>query len=247
MSLRVLTNPDLQQRVMRGGVRRLLLLTAGPSVAAAKRGLSGEARLAIAATVSLDELADEAAIAAVDQVLTDQGDLPWEPDAFADVQRAVRRDAPALTAGALADAADVLVAAARIRARLARVVAESARPAVADIEAHLARLVPAGFLLAAGTRRLPDLVRYVRGIEYRLERLAADLPRDARRMAEVVPLERRYDRLVGSLGPGAPPAEVADLGWQLEELRVSVFAQPLGAQGSVSVTKVRRALDALHA
>ena len=31
VSLRVLTNPDLQRRVMRGGVRRLLLLTAAPS------------------------------------------------------------------------------------------------------------------------------------------------------------------------------------------------------------------------
>ena len=31
VSLRVLTNADLQQRVMRGGVRRLLLLSGAPS------------------------------------------------------------------------------------------------------------------------------------------------------------------------------------------------------------------------
>ncbi len=37
VSLRVLTNPGLQHRVMHGGVRRLLLMTAGPSVAAVKR------------------------------------------------------------------------------------------------------------------------------------------------------------------------------------------------------------------
>ena len=38
VSLRVLTNPDLQQRVMRGGVRRLLLLTAAPSTRDVQRG-----------------------------------------------------------------------------------------------------------------------------------------------------------------------------------------------------------------
>jgi ATP-dependent helicase HrpA len=39
--------------------------------------------------------------------------------------------------------------------------------------------------------------------------------------------------------------DVVELGWALEELRVSVFAQPLGARGSVSPTRIRRRLEAL--
>ena len=66
------------------------------------------------------------------------------------------------------------------------------------------------FVVAAGTRRLPDVPRYVRGIEYRLDRLAEDVARDLRRMAEVVPLEERLR------APFAP--ETSD--WKLEELRV---------------------------
>ena len=64
VSLRVLTNPDLQQRVMHGGVRRLLLLTArsaGDDVASWPR---------------------TAELVAVDRVLTDHGSLPWDEPAL---------------------------------------------------------------------------------------------------------------------------------------------------------------------
>jgi ATP-dependent helicase HrpA len=64
-------------------------------------------------------------------------------------------------------------------------------------------------------------------------------------MAEVVPLERRYAAYLRSLDRQLVPSDVVELGWQLEELRVSVFAQPLGVKGSVSATRIARRLDAL--
>ena len=89
VSLRILTNRDLQQRVMRGGVRRLLLLTAAPSVGDAARRLDEDARLAIAASgTSLAELAADCRFAAVDAVL-DAAELPWDAAAFAAAQAAV--------------------------------------------------------------------------------------------------------------------------------------------------------------
>ena len=63
-------------------------------------------------------------------------------------------------------------------------------------------------------------------------------------MDEVVPLEDDYAALVRR---GATGHDVVELGWRLEELRVSVFAQPVGAKGGVSATKVRRELAALSA
>ncbi len=90
VSLRILTNPDVQQRVMRGGVRRLLLLSAAPSVGTAARRLDENARLAIAASdVSLTELAADCRFAAVDAIL-DGAELPWDGDAFASLQGMVR-------------------------------------------------------------------------------------------------------------------------------------------------------------
>jgi ATP-dependent helicase HrpA len=116
---------------------------------------------------------------------------------------------------------------------------------ITDAKRQLARLVRKGFVRSAGTSRLPDVLRYVKGIEYRVERLADDIARDQRRMVEVLPLEQRYASFVSHLSTEAITSEIIEHGWLLEELRISVFAQPLGARGGVSTTRMRRDLDAL--
>jgi ATP-dependent helicase HrpA len=245
VSLRIVTNRDLQQRVMRGGVRRLLLLTAAPSVGDAARRLGDEARLAIAASgVDLAELASDCRFAAVDAVL-DDAELPWDEAAFAALQAAVRARSGPIAAATLAGAAEVLVAAGGVRQRLERLVAVSLEPSVADATAHLGRLTGRHFVIAAGADRVGDVRRYVEGIAYRLDRLADDVARDLRRMDEVVPLERRFDTYVGRLGRSRPGPDAVDVRWLLEELRVSVFAQPLGVGERVSVRRVAERLAAL--
>jgi ATP-dependent helicase HrpA len=248
VSLRILTNADLQQRVMRGGVRRLLLLTAAPSTAPAQRALDQRARLAVAAAGwHVAALAGECAVAAVDRVLADH-DLPWDADAFAAVEADVRARAGAITLDALSAAADVLAAAGRVRAQLEPMVAAALAPSVDDARAQLERLVRPGFVLRSGTRRLPDVHRYVRGIEYRLERLADDVARDRRRMATVAPLEERFARYLRRQGrTKATTPEAIEVGWLAEELRMSVFAQPLGVHGPISARRLGRALDDLGA
>jgi ATP-dependent helicase HrpA len=246
VSLRVLTNPGLQQRVMRSGVRRLLLLTAAPSVTVLERSAPRSAKLAVArAGTSLPDLIDDCRVAAVDRVMDEHDELPWDTDAFHDLRREVRERAGGIAADALGAAADVLAVAGNIRERLDRPVALSLHDSYLDAGDHLERLVRPGFVIRAGTRRLPDLLRYLRGIEYRLDRLAGEVERDRRRMAEVAPLERRYADLLRSAAREAVPAALAELGWRLEELRVAVFAQPIGARGQVSVTRIGRALDTL--
>ncbi len=253
VSLRVLTNADLQQRVMRAGVRRLLLLTAGASARELARGVGNAGCLAVAAAgFDLGGLVADCATAAVDRVIDDwlvdrRGELPWDEAAFADLAREVRRRAGGIAGDALGCAVDVLTAAGRVRHRLERLVAHSLEASVADAQAHLDRLVAPGFVVSAGTRRLPDVHRYVRGIEHRLDRLAGEVARDHRRLAEVRPLERRYAALVQAHGPGPLPTEVADVRWELEELRISLFAQSLGVAGTVSPARLARALDRLGA
>ena len=119
--------------------------------------------------------------------------------------------------------------------------------AVLDANAHLGRLVRPGFVLAAGVDRLGDVERYVAGVAHRLDHLAGAIERDRQRMAEVVPLEDRYAAYVDALPAGGATPELLELARRLEELRVSVFAQPIGADGPVSPKRVARALTALGA
>jgi ATP-dependent helicase HrpA len=240
VSLRVVDNPALQQRAMRGGVRRLLLMAAAPTVARVERGLDSMAKLSVAACdVTLHDLASDCIEAAVDAVMA-RYELPWDDRAFKRIETAVREETPQLAADALATAADVLAAASRVRKRTRVLTAEGLRPTVADVHAHLDRLVAPGFVRRSGVDRLPDVHRYVRGIEYRLDHLAGDVARDQRRMAEVRPLEREVAEAIAAMD--RVPDDVRDIAWLLEELRMSTFAQPEGVKGPVSPKRIRQEL-----
>ena len=147
----------------------------------------------------------------------------------------------------MATAGRIVVATARVEARLDRLVAPALRPAVGDARAQLGRLVRPGFVAASGARRLDDVLRYVSAIDRRMERVAADTGRDRQRMDEVNALERRYEQLLRKLPRSSITSEVVEVGWLIEELRVSLFAQVLGTSGPVSVPRITRELARLEA
>jgi ATP-dependent helicase HrpA len=81
----------------------------------------------------------------------------------------------------------------------------------------------------------------------RLDHPAGGVAPDRRRIEEVRQLESRYDRLLATTDPArAVRPELVELTWALEEFRVSVFAQPLGALGQVSGKRLRRELARLE-
>jgi ATP-dependent helicase HrpA len=104
-----------------------------------------------------------------------------------------------------------------------------------------------GFVAAAGVRRLADVERYVTAIDRRLDKVGEDPARDRARLAEVHRVEDDYRKLLDALAPSQVTSRVVEVGWMLEELRVSVFAQSVGARGGVSAKKITRELDELFA
>jgi ATP-dependent helicase HrpA len=124
--------------------------------------------------------------------------------------------------------------------------ASAIQPAVADMRAQLSGLIYPGFVTATGYRRLPQLTRYLQGIDRRLGKLPENPARDAANMAVAQRVEQAYRRAVTDLPPGRRTGpEVAEVRWMLEELRVSLFAQTLGTRVPVSETRVLAALDRL--
>ena len=250
VALRVVTTPELQARVMRGGVRRLLLLTAAPTRSSIVRKVSNDDRLAIAAgDIELGELSGDCVAAAVDRVMSDHGSLPWTEVEFTELRRAVRDAAPGLAANALHRAALVMVESTGASNRLALLRADALRVSVDDANRHLGRLVHRGFVLGAGVDRLDDVARYVHAISYRLDHLAGAQVADQRRMADIVALEQRFESIVDAAGTAQLSSALVDLRWQLEELRVATFAQPLAikrpGQPSASIKRIAAALAAL--
>ena len=200
-------------------------------------------KLAIAGSgAELSELTADCVEAAVDAVMA-RHELPWDERAFAALEREVRDATPQLAADALGVAADILAAAVRVRSRLGALTAVALGPTVQDARAHVARLTAPGFVRRSGAGRLPDVHRYVRGIEHRLDHLAGDVARDRRRMEEVLPVEREYAAAVARFD--RVPDDLREVAWMIEELRMSTFAQPLGVEGSTSAKRIRREIARL--
>jgi ATP-dependent helicase HrpA len=108
-----------------------------------------------------------------------------------------------------------------------------------DIAAQLQRLVPKHFVTATPWTQAQHLPRYLKAITARLDKLRADPARDAQRLAELRPLEQRFLRRLAEL-KGTRDARLEDFRWQLEELRVSLFAQELRTPQPVSVKRLEK-------
>ena len=95
--------------------------------------------------------------------------------------------------------------------------------------------------------RLRDVRRYLRAMEHRLERAATN-PRERVLQEQVDGVETAYADLLESLpATRRAAADVTDIGWMVEELRVSLFAQSLGTAHPVSEKRVRTAIAAVAA
>jgi ATP-dependent helicase HrpA len=108
-----------------------------------------------------------------------------------------------------------------------------------DVAAQLQGLVHKRFVTGTPWAQLQHVPRYLKAITARLDKLRADPDRDARLMSELKPLEQRYARRLAER-KGVADARLADFRWQLEELRVSLFAQELRTPQPVSVKRLEK-------
>jgi ATP-dependent helicase HrpA len=248
VGVRVLASEVEQRRAMWTGTRRLLRLTAPLPAKAVQARLDRDAKLALARAPhdSIAALLDDCAVCAIDALVADHGGPAWDAEAFAKLREHVAAGLEDTVVEALGAVRRVLEAAVEVEAQLDRLANPALESSLADARAHLDRLVHPGFVTATGHRRLGDLVRYVRGIAVRLEKLPQQPGRDRERMAEVGDVRRDYIELLRRLGPEADEA-VHEVRWQLEELRVQLFAERLGARGRVSAPRIRPAIATLGA
>jgi ATP-dependent helicase HrpA len=113
-----------------------------------------------------------------------------------------------------------------------------------DLQAQLARLVSKHFVRDTPWAQLQHLPRYLRGIQLRLDKWRQDAARDARLLTELRPLEQRWQRRLAELR-GTRDPRLEDFRWQLEELRVGLFAQELRTPQPVSVKRLEKVWAAL--
>ncbi|MGE0217976.1 ATP-dependent RNA helicase HrpA [Mycolicibacterium sp.] len=235
-----------EQRAAAGPGSRRLLRLAGPSITKpVERSLDPRTKLVLgnnpdgSLAALLEDCADSAVAALVPVPV-------WTRAEFAVARTRLADRLVPTTLDVVRRVRAVLAALHEVQVALPDTPTPAQADAVADIRAQLAGLVPAGFVARAGAQRLADLTRYLTAVSRRLDRLPHALGADRDRMQRVAAVQQAYDDVVAALSPArAAAADVRDIGWMIEELRVSLWAQQLGTARPVSEQRIYRALDAL--
>ncbi|WP_222565177.1 ATP-dependent RNA helicase HrpA [Novilysobacter antarcticus] len=254
-SLRVHADRAKAERAHPGGVRRLLWLALADARKQARKQLPVSAKLGLLyaaieaaaprtqAPPEGDRLrADLVDGAFASLVANDVADIR-DPGAFEARRAEVAKALFGQSMQRLQQAEEILTAVSHARASLESPLIGWASGNLDDMRAQLAALTPAGFLRDVPADVLKEYPRYLKALALRGERALRDPTRDQARMLELTPFS-------DALAEAATRGELQqpgwqELRWQLEELRVSLFAQELGTRG-VSAKKLAAQLARLR-
>ncbi|WP_243792542.1 ATP-dependent RNA helicase HrpA [Saccharopolyspora gloriosae] len=246
VAVRMFDTEAEQRRALWHGTRRLLLLNLPSPVKSLQRGMNARTRVVLGTGPHGDitRLLEDCVTCAVDKLVADAGGPVWSQDGFAALKAKVRAGLGPVTADTAAKVEKVLNAAQQARSALADRERTMPADSLADVKEQLEGLLHPGFVAGTGWDRLPDLERYLRAIEHRLDKVQHHPQRDRQWMAQIDEVRDRYLDLLDAVPDGrAPGAELRKVGWMIEEFRVSLFAQALGTPHAVSAKRIHRALD----
>ena len=116
------------------------------------------------------------------------------------------------------------------------------------VQAQLDRLIYPGFLNNTAWPRLQHLPRYVKGMAMRLDKLAANPMRDEQHSREIDALWQQYEqRQEKHQKIGLHDENLEEFRWQIEELRISLFAQELKTPQPISVKRLQKLWESVRA
>ena len=255
VTVRVFADAASQRAAMAGGVRRLLLLNL-PSrralVDSLERQLDNRTKLALGALSlppyrSTRELAEDALAAAVDQVVAAKGGLPWRAADFDAVVGEVRQQVDGVARKGVVAAGRIISKLQELGRRTGELSSRATgagspiAAALHDIAAQLADVAGPRFVSRAGLGRLADVERYLGAVDRRLEKLPTDPRRDLALTERAQALQQKLAD--AEAVAGADREALVEVGWMVQELRVSFFAQSLGTRTPVSEERISRAID----
>jgi ATP-dependent helicase HrpA len=235
----------------RQGLRRLFILTNKDTLKALQKQLPGlrELGLLFINVGSVDGLVEQILNLAVERAFMSD-DLPTNAEQFSERLLAGK---PRLALIAQEVAKHALVALqthADLQKKLAQ--AKAASPsAYADIQGQLQGLIFPKFVAEIPYAQLVHVPRYLKAIAMRIDKLRANPARDAQCQKDWESVARPWQKLLQGNRGSASYAMAEDQGlqdfrWQLEELRVALYAQELKTPTPMSLKRLEKVLASLR-
>ncbi len=236
-----------QLSAMRAGQRRLILLNVPSPIKYLHANLPNKSKLGLYFNPygKVLDLIDDCIACGVDKLIEERGGMVGEPQAFEARKEHVRAELGDTVVEIAKQVETILTTAYNINKRLKGKVDFTMAFALSDVKAQIEGLIFSGFATECGWKRLPDILRYMRAIERRMEKLPVDPNKDRLHMLKIESVANKYKELLNKIPKGmAIPDNVREIRWMLEELRVSYFAQQLGTPYPVSDKRIINAIEA---
>lgn len=249
VAIRLFDSEQEQQKMMWRGQRRLLLLNIPSPIKYLHEKLPNKAKLGLYFNPygKVLELIDDCIACGIDKLMAEAGGPAWEQAGFEQLRDKVRAELNDTVVTIAKQVEQILTSVFNINKFLKGRVDMSLALALADIKAQMSGLVYRGFVTGNGYQRLGDTLRYLQGIERRLEKLPVDPHSDRARMLKVQAVEQAWQAWRNKLPPQRrDDADVQAIRWMLEELRISYFAQQLGTPYPISDKRILQAMEQLN-
>ncbi|WP_286298664.1 ATP-dependent RNA helicase HrpA [Polynucleobacter sp. TUM22923] len=233
------------------GLRRLFTLANKDTLKALQKQLPGarELGLLFINIGSIERLVEQILHCAIERAFMNDP-LPANAEQFAERLQAGKPRLALIAQEMAKHALAALQAHADLQKKIAQAKAASLS-AFNDIQAQMQGLVFPQFVADIPYEQLVHLPRYLKAIALRIDKLRANPSRDAQCQKDWESVARPWQKLIqanrGSSGHGAGEDQVLlDFRWQLEELRVALYAQELKTPTPMSLKRLEKILGSFR-
>jgi len=119
-------------------------------------------------------------------------------------------------------------------------------PAFEDMQQQYQQLVNRQFIANTPYEQMVHIPRYLKGIVVRIEKLRANLIRDQENQTQWQRLQRQYVQVLKNHANNEVSRDIQDIRWQLEELRIALYAQELKTPTPMSVKRIEKILNTIR-
>ncbi len=239
IALRLFDTSAAAEQAHRLGVIELMKLQLKEQVKDLNKGIQGFTQAAMLLKhINADTLRDDLTHAVCDRAFIGEDELPRNEKAFKEQIKRARSRLPAVKEALSRYLQETAAAYAELNSKLGK------HPLTHLLRQRLQTLLAAGFATRTPWAQWPRLPIYLKAMTLRLEKYSANPARDAAREADIQELEQMWQEKTDSLVKQGLPVsdDLAAFRWQIEELRVSLFAQELKTPLPVSIKRLLKQL-----
>ena len=248
VSIRIFESRNEAAQTMKKGLRKLFMLHLHQQVQMLKKTTPQLQKMALnyALIGNPASLKDELIEAAFDELFLNEP-LPYSEDAFARRLDAGRAKIMKQTSALADHVSAALSVHSELVAMLGNVKAAQLKPVVDDISRQMNHLVYPGFVGQTPAAWLAHFPRFIEAAKVRLSKAGRNLKQDKTHADAIQRLWGNYtSRLEAMQKTQIDTAPLTEFRWQLEELRVSLFAQELKTSVPVSLKKLETLWQSLR-